>query len=81
MRGNRFLPAHALFLAHKSSAFVRSIDLDGARLGAFLAGEALPLDTPGEGYTAVCWRGYPLGFGKLTGGTLKNHLPKGLRLR
>ena len=81
VRGNRFLPAHALFLAHKSSAFARSIDLDGVRLGAFLAGEALPLDAPGEGYAAVCWRGYPLGFGKLTGGTLKNHLPKGLRLR
>lgn len=81
VRGNRFLPARALFLAHRASAFARSIDLDGVRLGAFLAGEALPLDAPGEGYAAVCWRGYPLGFGKLTGGTLKNHLPKGLRLR
>ena len=33
------------------------------------------------GYAAVCWRGHPLGFGKLAGGMLKNHLPKGLRLR
>ena len=81
LRGSRFQPAHALFLAHESAAFRRAVDLEGAALSAFLAGEALPCGAPGSGYAAVCWRGYPLGFGKLTCGMLKNHLPKGLRMR
>ena len=34
-----------------------------------------------SGYVAVCFSGHPLGFGKAAGGTLKNHLPKGLRIR
>ena len=60
---------------------VRAVELGGAALSAYLAGEAIPCTAPGSGYAAVCVQGYPLGFGKLTGGTLKNHLPKGLRMR
>ena len=31
------------------------------------------------GFLPVCYDGYPLGFGKLVKGTVKNHYPKGLR--
>lgn len=32
-----------------------------------------------SGFIPVCFDGYPLGWGKLVGKTLKNHYPKGLR--
>ena len=81
IRNGRFQPAHALFLAYERAAFQNTVELGGAALSAYLAGEAIPCTAPGSGYAAVCAQGYPLGFGKLTGGTLKNHLPKGLRMR
>ncbi|MGN1388768.1 MAG: hypothetical protein ACI4WR_03885 [Bulleidia sp.] len=35
----------------------------------------------GKGYTAVCWHGHALGFGKADGTILKNRYPKELRLK
>jgi hypothetical protein len=31
------------------------------------------------GWTVVAWNGWPLGWGRAVGGSLKNHYPKGLR--
>lgn len=81
LRGERFRPAHALFLAYPGDTFLTELTLDGAALFAFLAGETVPCDPSLTGYAAVCVHGHPLGFGKCDRGTLKNHLPKGLRLR
>lgn len=81
LRGERFRPAHALFLAYPGDEFLTVLTLDGAALFAFLAGETVPCDPSLTGYAAVCVHGHPLGFGKCDRGTLKNHLPKGLRLR
>lgn len=81
LRGERFRPAHALFLAYPGDTFLTALTLDGAALFAFLAGETVPCDPSLTGYAAVCVHGHPLGFGKCDRGTLKNHLPKGLRLR
>ena len=39
------------------------------------------IETDGEkGWTLVTYQNLPLGWGKVSGGQLKNHLPKGLRL-
>ena len=57
---------------------LRSAELDDAQAAAFLAGEAIPLDGA-RGWTLAAWHGMPLGWGKLSDGVLKNHLPKGLR--
>ena len=81
LRGERFRPAHALFLAYHGDEFLTALTLDGSALFAFLAGETVPCDPSLTGYAAVCVHGHPLGFGKCDRGTLKNHLPKGLRLR
>ena len=81
IKNGRFQPAHALFLAYERTAFQSAVELDGAALSAYLAGEAIPCAVGGSGFAAVCAQGYPIGFGKLTGGMLKNHLPKGLRMR
>ena len=44
---------------------------------AYVRGEAVPCD--GAGWLVARYGGMPLGWGKASGGTLKNHLPKGLR--
>ena len=69
-------PEHPLAMALSASHL--SADLDDHQAAAYLSGEALPVDGP-RGWTLVTWRGMPLGWGKQTGDTLKNHLPKGLR--
>jgi len=76
---NRVTPDHALAMAFAPGYFDRAVSLDDLAARAYLAGEALPADAP-DGWTHVSWRGFPLGFGKMSQGTLKNHLPKGLRL-
>ncbi len=76
---NHIIPDHALAMAFPPAAFDRTVSLDSLTASAFLRGEALPADAP-DGWTHVNWRGFPLGFGKMSQGTLKNHLPKGLRL-
>ena len=69
-------PEHPLAMAIAQAR--RRAELDDRQAAAFLAGEALSLS--GEpGWTWVTWRGLPLGWGKQTADTLKNHLPKGLR--
>lgn len=46
---------------------------------AFVRGE--PLALPGEdGYALAAYEDLPLGWGKRSGGILKNHVPKGVRL-
>ena len=75
---NRVEPEHALAMALDPACAHRAIELDDALASAFLAGEAVPV--AGEkGWTLALWRGTPLGWGKVSEGVLKNHLPKGLR--
>ena len=69
-------PEHPLAMALTGAR--RAAALDAAAAARYLAGEALPVEGP-RGWTWVTWRGMPLGWGKQTGDTLKNHLPKGLR--
>lgn len=69
-------PEHPLAMAIDASRLTAA--LNDAQAAAFLAGESLPMDGP-RGFTWVTWRSLPLGWGKQTGDTLKNHLPKGLR--
>lgn len=77
----RFSPAHALFLAYPQSMFLRFFEPSEKELAAFLAGEQIPSPRKDAGYIAVGVSGFSVGFGKLTNGQIKNHLPKGLRLR
>jgi 16S rRNA C967 or C1407 C5-methylase (RsmB/RsmF family)/NOL1/NOP2/fmu family ribosome biogenesis protein len=73
-------PDHALAMAFPPEYFARAVSLDDVAARAFLGGETIPMDAP-DGWTHVSWRSFPLGFGKMSQGILKNHLPKGLRLR
>ena len=71
-------PAHALAMTLSPDRAQRQCDLDEASARAWLRGEALPCDGE-KGWTLALYRGMPLGWGKVSDGMLKNHLPKGLR--
>lgn len=73
---SRFVPAHNMFTAlWKEVAAYMETDEDLA--ARYLHGEELPCDL--NGWLVVRYLGVPLGGGKASGGTLKNHYPKGLR--
>lgn len=76
----RFEPAHQLFCVHGTLCVnAERLTLDDARAAAWLKGETIPARTAAPGWTAVLVDGFPLGFGKTSGGAVKNHYPKGLR--
>ena len=79
VHGARFVPDHALFLALGAECFRQTVPLADAALGAYLAGETVACDPTLSGWCAVTAQGFCIGFGKAVAGTLKNHLPKGLR--
>lgn len=77
--GKRIEPHHGLFMAQRPSRCRRVLNLaqDGETVLRYLRGEEIPCEE--IGYAAVCVEGVTLGFGKASGGTLKNKYPKGLR--
>ena len=80
VKNGRFEPAHALAMCVQKDECKNVVDLEqaDARLEKYLRGETLDTDA-NNGWCVVCVEGYPLGLGKAVNGTLKNHLPKGLR--
>ena len=56
------------------------LPLTDDRLKRFLRGEELSVPGNPDGWTAVSAEGIVTGFGKVSGGVLKNRYPKGLRL-
>lgn len=80
LKKNRFEPSHALALA-LSPDDVRNVwNLDSAdpMAEAYLRGQTFPAEG-GKGWYLVCVDGFGMGWGKLAGGIMKNHYPKGLR--
>lgn len=77
-RPGRFEPAHALAMAVGAGAARRVREVDDREAAAFIRGETLGWEGP-AGWAVVTWNGWPLGWGRGVGGTLKNHYPKGLR--
>ncbi|HEX6070151.1 MAG TPA: RsmB/NOP family class I SAM-dependent RNA methyltransferase, partial [Longimicrobiaceae bacterium] len=79
-RKGRFEPSHSLAMAITPAEAARSLSFpaDGREVAAFLRGESLRID--GEsGWVLVCVEGFPIGWGKRSGGIVKNHYPRGLR--
>jgi 16S rRNA C967 or C1407 C5-methylase (RsmB/RsmF family)/NOL1/NOP2/fmu family ribosome biogenesis protein len=77
-RPGRFEPAHALAMAVDPTMARRVREVEDRAAAAWLRGETLD-STGAGGWTLVVWKGWPLGWGRAVGGTLKNHYPKGLR--
>lgn len=78
VKKNRFVPAHALSHAFDISAYKNSIQLSEEEAKKYMCGEVIPGDTKGWCVTYV--NGFGIGWGKASGGMVKNHYPKGLRL-
>lgn len=74
---NYIEPDHSLAMALSAAEAGAHIRLTDDEAWRYLAGETIPCD--GKGWTLTTWNGLPLGWGKASGGILKNHLPKGLR--
>jgi NOL1/NOP2/sun family putative RNA methylase len=80
IRKKRFEPSHALALGLKKEEAVNTVSLSShsPEIMAYLRGEALPVKGT-KGWNLVLMDGYPIGWGKIADGLLKNHYPKGLR--
>ena len=78
VKPGRVEPSHALALALSAGDALQRLDLTIEQAAGYLAGH--PIEGPGPaGWVLVTGEGFPLGWGKRTGSTVKNHYPKGLR--
>ena len=78
-KGN-FFPHHQFFSAY-GDIFLRKVNLTrgNARVEGYLRGEEIDASEVQNGWCAVTYEGVALGGGKISGGRVKNHYPKGLR--
>ena len=80
MKKKRFEPSHALALALKPKEVRYTWDLKSGSLESkqYLSGQTFAANGE-KGWYLITVDGYSLGWGKLAGGIMKNHYPKGLR--
>lgn len=80
VKKGRFEPSHALALAANANEVLHTADLsaDSREIRGYLNGETFPAEGE-KGWYLVTVDGYSTGWGKLAGGIMKNHYPKGLR--
>ena len=80
---NHFEPAQSLAMALSETDFdqILNFDVEDERVIRYLKGETLYVKdlTTLEGWVLVCVNHYPLGFAKISQGTLKNKYAKGWR--
>lgn len=80
IKKNRFEPSHALALYLKKEGVKHFLELSAKEREAADYLKGMTLNAAGEkGWYLICVDGYSLGWGKLAGGVMKNHYPKGLR--
>lgn len=81
LKKNRFEPAHALALALNpgNMKHVMNLDLGDNRVMQYLNGQTFSAEGE-KGWYLICVDGFGIGWGKLAGGMMKNHYPKGLRI-
>ena len=86
LKKKRFEPSQAFAMTLKKDDYEKIVDLplEDDRVSRYLKGETLDVDdlveTKAKGWYLVCVDGYPLGWGKLANGTLKNKYLPGWRL-
>ncbi|MGN0822226.1 MAG: RsmF rRNA methyltransferase first C-terminal domain-containing protein [Candidatus Gallimonas sp.] len=76
--GKLFRPAHALAMSVRREEVRRFVSLSLSECEVYLHGETVRSGLS-DGWCVVGVGDYPLGLGKIVNGTVKNHLPKGLR--
>lgn len=79
---NRFEPSHALAMALHSRECLRNHNItDEGEAVRYLCGESLSCESSMSGWCLVTYDGISLGWGKAVNGQLKNHYPKGIRIK
>lgn len=85
MKKNRFEPSQALAMALRAEEYPWTLDFspEDERAARYLKGETIvPDETPcTSGWVLVCAGGFPLGWGKMHNGMLKNKYDAGWRMR
>ena len=77
----RFVPEHHLFTAFGALCTnCEALTLADPRVTEYLSGREIAADTAADGWCCVTVDGCPMGGGKVSGGRVKNHYPKALRL-
>lgn len=84
LKGKHFEPGQSLALALYPKQFknILNFSIEDERVIKYLKGETLDvkdLDSKTSGWTLVCVNNFPLGFAKLSKGSLKNKYAKGWR--
>ncbi len=77
-KGSVFAPDHALALACESQ---RRLEISDREAEEWTTGQVLRCGEDLRGWVTPVCRGVALGWGKASGGMVKNHYPKGLRRR
>ena len=80
IKKDRFEPSHSLAMALRKDEAVRCIELGEDEALSFRHGEELRIECD-NGWTLICVNGVSLGWGKAVNGQIKNHYPKGLRIK
>lgn len=80
LKKNRFEPSHALALALGAGdvKHVCRLESDARVTADYINGQTFASEGE-KGWHLICADGVSLGWGKLAGGIMKNHYPKGLR--
>ena len=82
IKKGRIEPHHQFFSAYGSEFKNRErLKKGDKRVYAYLRGEEIEAKTAEGGFCAVIYEGAAIGGGKVSGGRIKNHYPKGLRTR
>ncbi len=77
----RFLPEHHLFTAFGAECTnLEPLTKEDPRCAAYLAGQEIEARCAHDGWCCVTVDGFALGGGKVSGGRVKNHYPRALRL-
>ena len=85
VKQKRFEPSQALAMALRKTDYANTVDLkaEDERVLRYLKGETLDLEDlvsrKAKGWCLVCVDGFPLGWGKLSNGSLKNKYYPGWR--
>lgn len=86
LRKGRFEPSQSLAMALRASDYASVLDFPQTdeRIRRYLGGETIDVEdilcAREKGWQLVCVDGYPLGWGKLVNGTLKNKYHPGWRM-
>lgn len=80
VKRNRFEPSHSLSHAYPIENYINTVDfnIDSPELKKYMLGDIINASV--TGWCVIAVDGMPVGWGKASGGIVKNHYPKRLRI-